>query len=99
MADVVLRLGDRWGPFADALEPAERLARLRSLRAIVRLCCGPRGATAESLLLAAEINAARIPAAAAAVHRLEPTDFRRVGTTYAGLMAGRPVGRAKGEAG
>lgn len=44
---------DRWGPFADGIDEAERRARLRSMRAIVHLCAGPRGdALARHLRLA-----------------------------------------------
>jgi hypothetical protein len=33
---------DRFGPWADGIEPAERLARYRSMRALCQLFCGPR---------------------------------------------------------
>ncbi|MCJ2030912.1 hypothetical protein MKK50_16200 [Methylobacterium sp. J-043] len=77
--------GDAWGPFAADLEPGERLARLRALRAIVRLLCGLRGAAAAAALLAAEARPDADPAACAAVMALEPIDRRRVLASYAGL--------------
>jgi hypothetical protein len=33
---------DQFGPWAAGLDPAERLARYRSLRALCQLFCGPR---------------------------------------------------------
>lgn len=80
--------GDAWGPFAADLEPAERLARLRALRAIVRLLCGPRGIRAEAALLAAETRPVADPVALVEVLALEPVDRRRVLASYAALARG-----------
>ncbi|UYW25695.1 hypothetical protein OKC48_20840 [Methylorubrum extorquens] len=77
--------GDRWGPFAADLEPGERLARLRALRAIVRLTCGPRGKRAEAALKAAETRPVADPVALVELLALEPVDRRRVLASYAAL--------------
>ena len=77
-AAATMEPGDRWGPFSDDIAPGERVARLRALRAIVRLLCGPRGAEAQAALLAAERRPEADPAACAAVMALEPIDRRRV---------------------
>ncbi|WP_264483980.1 hypothetical protein [Methylobacterium sp. W2] len=37
--------GDQWGPFAPNLDPAERRARLPSLRALSRVYADPRALT------------------------------------------------------
>lgn len=51
---------DSFGPWRPDIDPAERLARLRSMRAITRLTLGPRGhAFAETLRLA-ETNDRRL---------------------------------------
>lgn len=80
---------DAWGPFAAALEPGERRARLRCLRACVRLLCGPRGRGAENALRAAEAVSAPDPDALTALLRLEPCDRRRVLASYAAISASR----------
>ena len=49
-----LRPPDRWGPFADGLEPGERIARLRVLRAITHLLLGHRGLALQAAIRAAE---------------------------------------------
>lgn len=51
---------DAWGPFARDLDPAERRARLRSLRQTARLLIGPRGVDLCRLLAQAEADARRI---------------------------------------
>ncbi len=73
----------RGGPFADGLEPGERVARLRALRAIVRLLTGPRGAALEAELRRAEMG--RGWRQHAALDALASVDRRRVLTSYAGL--------------
>lgn len=76
---------DRFGPWSDRIDAAERLARLRSMRAIVRLTTGPRGDRLASELHQAERDAARLPAALAALDALAPIDRRQVLTTFAQL--------------
>lgn len=80
---------DRWGPFADGLDPAERVARLRCLRTIVHLCCGWRGHRLKDCLWRAERNDTALVEALAALDVLEPLDRRRVLATYAALS--KPV--------
>jgi hypothetical protein len=75
-----------WGPFALGLMSAERVARLRTLRALVRVLCGSRGSDVERLLWRAETKLAALPDAATALDRLSPLDQRRVLSTYAALL-------------
>ncbi|CAA2161169.1 hypothetical protein MBRA_06329 [Methylobacterium brachiatum] len=74
---------DRFGPFADSLDPAERLARLRSMRAIVHLTTGPRGDDLARELRLAEQDLAHLPAAVAALAAL---DRRHVLASFARLL-------------
>lgn len=60
---------DRWGPFADDISSAERLARLRSLRATTHLCAGPRGVRLAAELRWAERDVSRPPFALDALVR------------------------------
>ena len=76
---------DRFGPWADDIDRAERLARLRSLRAIVRLATGPRGEALADELHRAERDASRLPFALAALDRLASLDRRQVLGSYAAL--------------
>lgn len=77
---------DRWGPFADGLDPAERIARLRSMRAIVHLTTGPRGDELARELRLAEQDLAHLPAAVAALDRLAALDRRHVLASFARLL-------------
>ncbi|KQS75458.1 hypothetical protein ASG32_27225 [Methylobacterium sp. Leaf361] len=74
---------DAFGPWAIDITPIERTARLRAMQAIARLSCGPRGDTLCALLRQAETDPASLEAAAAALARLEPLDYRRVLASYA----------------
>lgn len=84
-ASPAIALGDQWGPFVPDLDPAERLARLRCLRAIVHLVCGPRGAAAERALTENERDPVRAIEALAVFYGMSPLDKRRVLSTYAAL--------------
>lgn len=67
--------GSHWGPFSPNLDWSERLARLRSLRAIVKLRLGQRGQEANVALLRVEISGAEpdlLEAASAEFDRLPP---------------------------
>lgn len=77
---------DRWGPFADGLDTAERVARLRSMRAIVHLTTGPRGDALARELRLAERDPARLPAAVAALDALAALDRRHVLASFARLL-------------
>jgi hypothetical protein len=83
----------RFGPWALNLDPGERLARLRSLRAIVRLLTGPRGVALDDLLRQAEADENVLVPAADALDALAPRDMRRVLSTYASLV--RPLAPAR----
>ena len=76
---------DRFGPFADGIDAAERLARLRSMRAIVNLATGPRGEALARELYRAERDPARLPAAVAALDALAALDRRHVLASFARL--------------
>lgn len=78
---------DRWGPFADRIEPCERIARIRVLAAIAHLSCGPRSVELVALLQTSEADAAALPVALAALNRLAPLDKRRIWAAYANLTA------------
>lgn len=76
---------DDWGPFITNLDAAERRARLRALRAIVRLLVGPRADALTALLRQAEENEAAATAALAAFDRLPTVTRRRALATFAWL--------------
>lgn len=76
---------DRWGPFADDISNAERLARLRSLRAITHLCAGPRGNRLADELRRAEYDVSCLPAALAEIDALAALDRRQVLASFARL--------------
>lgn len=81
----MIRAQDRWGPFVDGLDQAEQRARLRSLRALAAIHCGPRAATLCRLLSSAETDPAALEPAADALNCLAPIDRRHVLASYAGL--------------
>ncbi len=76
---------DRFGPWADGLSTAERRARLRCLRDLVHVLCGPRGQDLADLLDRAKFDGGALRETVEALARLEPVDRRRVLTTYAAL--------------
>jgi hypothetical protein len=76
---------DEFGPWARDLDPAERLARLRSMRAIVRLSCGPRGEALADQLHRAERDPAALPRAAEELNGLASIDRRSVLCSFAAL--------------
>jgi hypothetical protein len=80
---------DRWGPWAAGIDDCERRARLRSLRAIVRMHLGPRGAILERALHCAETGAVSLEALHGILSRLPSLDLRKVLASYAALT--RPV--------
>lgn len=70
-----------WGPFMPDLAAGERKARLRALRALVKVMLGPRGRDAAVALLSAEIagdDPETLTAAATEFDHLAPLDRRRV---------------------
>ncbi len=76
---------DQFGPWRLDITDAERLARLRGLRAIVRLCLGPRGEVLADALRRAESDPGYLPAALTALDGLAPLDRRTVLASFAGL--------------
>lgn len=77
---------DRWGPFAEGLDHAEQRARLRSLRALARVHCGPRASDLCRLLDRAERDPTALEPAANALNRLPAIDRRHVLASYARLI-------------
>jgi hypothetical protein len=84
-AQPVIASIDRWGPFAVGIDYAERLARLRSLRAIAQLRTGTRGARLAEELRRAEQDIARLPAVLIEITALAALDRRRVLASFARL--------------
>lgn len=76
---------EAWGPFAADIDPVERRARCRCLRAIVHLSTGRRGAELAEHLLRAERDPDALPLAVAALNRLAGLDRRHVLASYAAL--------------
>lgn len=77
---------DHWGPFVPDLDPCERRARLRSLRAIVRIHLGPRGDLLGRALHCAETGAVSLDAVSAAINRLPAIPLRQILASYAALV-------------
>jgi hypothetical protein len=76
--------GVDWGPFVSNLEPAERLARLRSLRALAGVFCHRHPELAVALR-AAERDLAALEAAALALEQVPTVNRRRLLASYADL--------------
>lgn len=81
---------NHWGPFDPAITDCERLARLRGLRAIVRLVTGPRGESVTRALRCAEDDVSFLDHAMAALERLAALDKRKIWSSYLGLIAPTP---------
>jgi hypothetical protein len=81
----MIPVADKWGPFTDGLDAPERIARCRSLRAIVHLTTGPRGEAAIRLLHVAERDPGALSEAARALNAMAPIDKRQVWASYAHL--------------
>lgn len=80
---------ERWGPFALDLDPCERRARCRSMRALARLYTGPRGVALDGALAAAEDDDGALETALGELNRLAPTDKRKIWSSYAALTRPR----------
>ena len=76
---------DRWGPFREGLDDAERRACLRGLRATARLLVGPRAADLCRLLARAETDVSALEPACRALNALPATDRRQIWSAYAAL--------------
>lgn len=81
-----IKSGDAWGPFSPGLDPCEQRARIRALRAISRLCLGPRGDDLDRTLRRAEDDPGVLEWAVILLNGLASLDRRRVWSSYAGLI-------------
>ncbi|MBE7203344.1 MAG: hypothetical protein INR70_36875 [Parafilimonas terrae] len=81
----MIRPCDQFGPWAAGLDAAERRARLRAMRALVRVHCGPRAADLVRLLAQAETDPTALELALAALDRLPSNDRRHVLASYSAL--------------
>lgn len=75
-----------WGPWRPGIDPCERRAQLRGLRAITRLYLGPRGADLCDALACAENDGTALGRAMAALDRLASLDRRKVLGSFAEIM-------------
>lgn len=75
--------GDNWGPFHAAISHAERVARLRGLRAIVGLYCGRMHPLVKALWLAETGDMVDLEGALLELDRLPALQRRRVLSSYA----------------
>lgn len=82
---LMIPAADRWGPFADGIDPAEQLARLRGLRATARLLAGPRAAELCRFLARAETDVSALEPACRALNTLPASDRRQIWAAYAAL--------------
>lgn len=78
-----------WGPWATGLAPAERLARLRGLRALCHVLAGPHGAALADALKAAESDDGALVLAATELDRLPSLPRRHILRSYLKLETGR----------
>ena len=78
-----------FGPWEADIDPAERLARLRSLRMAARLLCGPRADALVACLKLAETDRDAMDAAAVELSRLPTLPMRHLLSAYGALD--RPV--------
>lgn len=74
-----------WGPWEPGLDPAERKARLRALRALVRAYAGPKGADLAQALRAAETDLSALGRASDLLAHLPTVPARHVLAAYARL--------------
>lgn len=81
-----MKPSDHFGPWKPGLDPCERRAQLRGLRAIARLYLGPRGTDLCDALACAEHDAGALERALVALDRLASLDRRKVLASFAGIM-------------
>ena len=91
----MLSPSDHWGPFSAALSHAERVARLRTLRAIVQLSVRDGQPRQKALWLAESGEAADLQAAMLEVDRLPALTRRHVLSSYIRHQTFRAKDRAK----
>jgi hypothetical protein len=78
-----------FGPWASNIDPAERLARLRAMRALAMTVARPHAGELIRALRRAEDEPAALPEALALLDRLPALARRRVLTSYATLAKSR----------
>ena len=78
-----------WGPWEPGITAAERVARLRSLRALARVLTGPHGAALVACLKLAEDDPDALAVAAVELSRLPTLPMRHLLASYSALD--RPV--------
>ncbi|MDP4027082.1 hypothetical protein Q8W71_31315 [Methylobacterium sp. NEAU 140] len=81
----MIAAADRFGPWADGIDRTERVARLRSLRAITRLSLGPRGHAFAETLRRAETDPGQLEPALRQLDALAALDRRSVLCSFAAL--------------
>lgn len=74
-----------YGPWATDIDPAERIARLRAFRALVRTFAGPAGRELSEALKRAEASPEALEQAGRLLGTLKPIPFRHVLSSYAAL--------------
>lgn len=88
--DMAIARADSWGPFDPSITTCERIARTRTLRAIGRLCLGPRGDALDRALRCAEDDPSLLERALVILGGLAPSEKRRVWSSYAGMIQAGP---------
>ena len=92
---------DNWGPWSRGIGAAERLARLRSMRAFVQAFYGVRGAIGEQLVRALywaeSLEPEDLQAALLELDRLPARDRRKIEASYAALIAYKAQRDAEGK--
>ena len=81
-----MKSSDHFGPWKLGLDPCERLARIRTFRALVRVLTGPRGAELDRALACAETDNSLLDRAFALLGRLGSIDQRKIISSYGALM-------------
>jgi hypothetical protein len=69
---------DNWGPWADGINPAERLARLRSLRTVAVCMFGAHTPLAKPLEQAESLEPEEVEAALIELNRMPALDRRKL---------------------
>lgn len=82
-----MKPADAFGPWAPNLQPCERVARCRSLRAVARVLAGRRAEALCDALACAEADATHLDRALVALDRLAPLDRRGILASYGPVMS------------
>jgi hypothetical protein len=88
----MLSPSDHWGPFHPALSHAERVARLRTLRAIVQLSVKDGGPLERALYLAEDGEIESLQAAMLELNRLPALRRRHLESQYIRHQTYKPKG-------